>query len=114
MKIIIITIFASFMVLATNSILASDQVLNRTITQIRTYENYAIINYTPEFSSTQNCSTGNNNSGVIRFDSNTKKEMFSAALAAATTKSNKVGFGISGCDTINQNHPIIYRIDVIY
>lgn len=93
----------------------SDQIYGRSIKSISTYSTFAIIYYTPTFSGTQGCVNGNNNSGVLRFDNSQQKEMYSALLAAASANSNKIGFGISGCDTGNSiNRPKIYRIDISF
>ena len=93
----------------------NDQIYNRSIKVISTYSTFAIIYYKPSFSGTQGCINGNNDSGVLRFDNPQQREMFSTLLAAASANSNKIGFGISGCDTGNSlNRPKIYRIDITF
>lgn len=110
--IIRISILLILLSLCSNSFSESDAIYDRKIFKIATYDSFAIIYYSPNLTTTQGCSTGYNNSGVIRFDSEKGQSLLSAVLTAATTQSNKVGFGINGCDATGR--PSIYRIETNY
>ncbi|MCU7829560.1 MAG: hypothetical protein KZQ85_10880 [Candidatus Thiodiazotropha sp. (ex Myrtea sp. 'scaly one' KF741663)] len=93
---------------------SNDQVpIDRHIQIIKTYQNFATIYFSPDFVNTQGCSSTNQGAVILDLSTGETKEMYSAAIAAATAN-KMVGFGISGCELGALGYPMIYRIDVNY
>ena len=93
---------------------AADQIpTDRTITKIYAYTTYAVVRFSPEFSSTQGC-TGlailQNDTLVIDFCA--QKVQYATVLAAYLT-GKKVGFGVNGCSpNFGNGVPVVYRVEV--
>lgn len=81
---------------------------DKIITQIQAYDSYVYVHFSPSQSFNQGCSAPNTNSIAIDTSDTLGKNMYSAALSAATAK-KKVGFGINGC---HKEREKMYRIDV--
>lgn len=90
---------------------ASQQIpKNRKIQQISTYDNVALITFTPSYKFNQGCTHTSKSLLAIEFNTEKGKEMYGAVLAAAS-QGLTVGFGISGCAG-DKNRA--YRVDVLY
>lgn len=97
---------------------ANDTVPNdRTITEVRAYDSYVVIRFTPSYVNNIGCSGSNKNDhAVIDFQLGPNPEiMYSAALAAFSAGKN-VGFGLTSavaCYSWAGGVPVIYRVDVV-
>jgi len=112
MKIKLIAVI--FTLLAQSAIAGNDHVpTDRKITKLLTYSDYAVIYFTPGFANTQGCTNTTQTRVVIDMSGGQNKEIYSAALAAATARYD-VGFGIGGCYTGPLNYPTIYRFETQY
>ncbi|MCJ8270481.1 MAG: hypothetical protein MJK04_13885 [Psychrosphaera sp.] len=105
---------------------ATDQVGNVKIIKLSTFDNYAIVYFSPAytFKDDQLCATnsttipgnepqsnGPSSKMVVRFENAEKKEMYATIMAAAVTNKT-VSFGAVGCDA--SGYPNMYRVDVLF
>ena len=106
-----------FLATVSNCALATDQIpSDRTITRIHTYSTYAVVRFSPAFSSTLGC-TGIpnlvNNSVVIDFSVNKDVKAQYAMMIGAFLSGKKVGFGVNACSPLfGFGVPKAYRVDV--
>ncbi len=94
---------------------AADSIpLNRTVVSIRTYDNYAVVRFSPEFTNNLACGGGGQNTHVaIFFDTNPDKKAQLATVMMAMSLKKKIGFGINGCFGWGGGIPTVYRVDVV-
>jgi len=122
MKNAILTTFVILDLLFSHQAMASSQITaNKTITGIATYKYYSVVTFTPAASGGElgeGCA-GAGNMVVLEFVRSSPEnvegtqEQFSSLLSAYISKSDKVGFGVSGCRQGNGNNlPLIYRVDM--
>lgn len=81
---------------------------DRKIHRVSTYGNQAFLFFSPDYAMAQDCSSSQTDIVAITLDESEGKEMYSAAILAAT-QGLDVGFGVSGC---LQENVKAYRIDV--
>lgn len=98
-------------VLSATSAFGEDVPADRDIVQVRVSSNSALIEIAPGYSDVQGCALSG--SGWLKIDLTIDKSLFTAALAAATSK-QKVGFGLSGCAGGSLDYPVVKRVDVTY
>ena len=107
-KLIVLLTFISF---ASCVFAANETVPDAKIKIINTYNDIAVIRFTPSYTDSQDCSYNATDRAVIRFSDGLGKEMFATALSAAASKAT-IRLGINGCDSTGM--PKIYRVDVVY
>ncbi|MFB3041881.1 MAG: hypothetical protein ACE1ZS_08845 [Candidatus Poribacteria bacterium] len=93
---------------------AADNIpLNRTVVSISTYDNYAVVKFSPEFANNLACGGGVQNTHVVVFfDTNPNKKAQLALVMMAMSLKQKIGFGINGCFGWGGGIPIVYRVGV--
>ena len=115
---VLIVVF--FLMIASHCVSAATQVpMNRTLTQLTTYDNMIVLVFDPPYANDQNCFGPYQDRAVaIKLnpdDTGTyvkNKVLYASALTAYMSK-RKVGFGVSGgCATWGDGIPYIYRIDM--
>ena len=91
---------------------ATEQIpIDRKITKIRTYKNYAMVYISPKFENTQGCGRADGNAKlIINLENNANTEMYTLAMAAGISE-KAIGLGINGCYNAT-GFPSIYRVDV--
>lgn len=91
---------------------ASEQIpIDRKITKIRTYKNYAMVYISPRFYNTQDCGSSDSHTKLIlNLENEANKEMYTIAMAAGISE-KMIGLGINGCYNAT-GYPSIYRVDV--
>ena len=86
---------------------------DRTIVKIFTYDNLAVIKYTPPFTNNLGCGGGGQDSHVaIFFDTNPDKKAQLATVMMAMSLKQKIGFGLNGCFSWAGGIPTVYRVGV--
>jgi len=90
----------------------------RTITEIRTYDGYAAVRYTPSVANGLGCAGGTTANEYAIIDWRTKPEnktLYTAALSAFLLK-KKVGMGITNTpacfSAYGSGVPLVYRLDM--
>lgn len=102
------SVFFIFFLFSAFSMAASDQIpRDRTITNLYVYGESVVVEFTPEFTNTQNCPETSKTKAIIDLANGQNQTLYTAALSAAMSKT-KVGFGLAGCD----NNVLIYRVDL--
>jgi hypothetical protein len=103
-----------------------NQVLNVKIIKLSTFDDYAIVYFSPvyTFTAEQLCDKNPSTSGdpenptgpsskvVIRFENDVNQQMYATLMAAAVSKKT-VSLGVVGCD-VASGYPKIYRVDVLF
>ena len=86
---------------------------DRTIVKIFTYNNFAVVKFSPPFANDLGCGGDNANiHAAIFFDANPDKKVQVAMAMMAMSLKQKIGFGISGCLSWAGGVPKAYRVDV--
>jgi|GEM_PF-5043598 len=81
------------------SVNAATDIGNKTITSIYTYNNYAVVEFTPKEGNDQNCS--NHKAVYIDMSNEKGKSLYSSVLAAATAEKMVSFKGNNGCDPVS-------------
>lgn len=90
---------------------ATSQVaVDRTITQLGSYNNLAYIVFTPAMPNLEGCSYTTGDQVAIDWSTNPDAKAMYATALAAYLSGQKVGFGVTGCHS--GGLPLAYRIDV--
>jgi hypothetical protein len=99
---------------ACSTVMAADQIPDRTVTLLRAYRTGAAIAFAPSFTSTQGCTDGaSNTTAYLDWSNEPDLKAVYAALLAAYLAGRKVGLGVDGCTPLyGQGVPKIYRIDI--
>ncbi len=99
---------------ASGSVFADNTPGTLTITGISTYNNWAVVKFSPSYTNNLGCAgSSKNTTAVIDWSANADlKAMYVTALAAYTG-GKAIGLGILGCSSkYGGGVPIAYRIDV--
>ena len=87
--------------------------VDRTVVMIRTYENYAVVAFSPPFANNLGCAGSPANShAAILFDTVPDKKAQLASVMMAMSLKQKIGLGISGCFAWGGGIPKVYRVDL--
>lgn len=88
--------------------------VDRTVLMVRTYEQYAVIEFSPAYANNLSCGTAGlrNSHAAILWNNNPdgKGQLATALMAMAANM--KIGLGIQGCFAWGGGIPKVYRIDV--
>ena len=87
---------------------------NRTVTDIYTYANIAVIRFTPSFTNTENCNGSiEHSAAIIDWSGNKDIKVMLAAAMSAKLLGLEIGIGLSGCfNNFAGGTPKAYRIDL--
>ena len=93
---------------------ASDQIpRDRTVVAIMTYDNYAVVQFSPAFANNLACGGSVQNTHVaLLFDTNSHKKAQLATVMMAMSLKQKIGFGLNGCFSWGGGIPTVYRVGV--
>lgn len=99
------------LLLSTNVMATPETAHDKTITQIRAYENMALIYFTSHFENSQGCPSASHGTFQLsNLASDGAKNMFSL-LKSAAESGKLVSMSVDGCAG---QFPKIYRVDVKY
>lgn len=104
----------AILLLGAQSVIADNIPMNRQITLVQTYANFAAVRFDPPYENNLGCAfSGSDSFVVIDWTTNANnKAMYAATLSAYLTQ-QPVGFGISGCSAFyGGGTPLVYRVDI--